>query len=167
VIVKGLASALCVCLLLATGVASAATEMEPRLRKKIEQLMELTGARSVGEQISEAVTDQMVRAMTHASPETPARVFEIVAESSRQILQERSQELFDRLVPLYALYYDESDLDVLIAFYSTPTGRKVIETMPELMRDSMQIGSQWGQSIVPLLQDAIRRRLSQENIVLP
>jgi hypothetical protein len=42
----------------------------------------------------------------------------------------------ETVFPLYDKFYSEQEIKDLIAFYSTPTGQKVIDTMPELMAES-------------------------------
>jgi len=55
--------------------------------------------------------------------------------------------LIEKIVPLYAKYYSLEDLQALNAFYATPAGQKMVAVTPELMKESMQIGQQWGQSV--------------------
>jgi len=66
----------------------------------------------------------------------------------------------ESIYPLYDKFYNEQELQDLIAFYSTPTGQKVIETMPQLLAES-QIAAREKllPQIVPLLQ-----ALSKEEI---
>ncbi|MDE1921036.1 MAG: DUF2059 domain-containing protein [Candidatus Omnitrophica bacterium] len=47
-------------------------------------------------------------------------------------------EIIDRLVPVYARNFTSDDLKAFIAFYSSPEGRKLIHTIPELMKESVQ-----------------------------
>jgi hypothetical protein len=43
---------------------------------------------------------------------------------------------------IYAKYFTEAELADLVAFYDTPTGRKSISVMPDLMREGMQAGAE-------------------------
>lgn len=49
--------------------------------------------------------------------------------------------MHDAFVRIYAKYFNEQELADLIAFYSTPTGRKSVEIMDDLMREGMQAGA--------------------------
>ena len=42
------------------------------------------------------------------------------------------------LYPLYDKFFTENELRDLVTFYRTPTGQKVIDTMPKLFAESMQ-----------------------------
>jgi len=47
-------------------------------------------------------------------------------------------EIIERLLPIYDRNFTSDDLKSFIAFYSSPEGRKLIITIPELMKESVQ-----------------------------
>jgi len=47
-------------------------------------------------------------------------------------------EIIERLLPIYDRNFTSDDLKSFIAFYSSPEGRKLITTIPELMKESVQ-----------------------------
>lgn len=47
-------------------------------------------------------------------------------------------EIIDRLLPIYDRNFTSDDLKTFIAFYDSPEGRKLITTIPELMKESVQ-----------------------------
>jgi len=47
-------------------------------------------------------------------------------------------ELLDLMVPVYQKHFTKADIDAMIAFYSTPTGEKILRDMPAIMQESMQ-----------------------------
>lgn len=49
-------------------------------------------------------------------------------------------DLHDAYVRMYAKYFTEKELEDLLNFYSSPTGRKVMDTLPQITADSMQLG---------------------------
>jgi hypothetical protein len=48
------------------------------------------------------------------------------------------EEMSQAMVPAYQKHFTNGDINNLIAFYSTPTGQKVLEEMPEITSESMQ-----------------------------
>jgi hypothetical protein len=62
------------------------------------------------------------------------------------------QEIKDDYIGLYTDSFTERELHQLIQFYSTPLGRKVIEKMPILMEQSMQLGQKKMMKIMPEIQ---------------
>ncbi len=48
-------------------------------------------------------------------------------------------ELMGEMMPLYAKHFSGDELRGMIAFYRSPLGQKMLQTMPQLMGESMQI----------------------------
>lgn len=53
----------------------------------------------------------------------------------------------DRMVPIYAKYYTQQDMDDLIAFYDTPLGKKLSTVQPQITLESMSVAQQWAAEI--------------------
>jgi hypothetical protein len=47
-------------------------------------------------------------------------------------------EMFDVMISVYQKHWTKGDVDNLVAFYSTPTGKKELAEMPQTMAESMQ-----------------------------
>jgi len=60
-------------------------------------------------------------------------------EESRQELKSmlKTDEIIERLVPIYARYYTENDLKELITFYKSPVGSKHLGLTPKIMEESL------------------------------
>jgi len=72
------------------------------------------------------------------------------------------EEMMQAMVPAYQKHFTKGDMDALIAFYSTPTGQKVLHEMPGLMADSMQV-------VMPFMQQQIEKmtgRLQEEETAM-
>jgi hypothetical protein len=71
------------------------------------------------------------------------------------------QEIKNDYIGLYTDAFTEQELQQLIQFYSTPLGRKVVEKMPVLMEQSMQLGQKKMMNIMPEIQ-ALSEEMIQE-----
>ena len=60
------------------------------------------------------------------------------------------------MVKIYSDAFSASELKELIAFYRTPTGKKTIEKMPQLMAQGGQIGAKRVQDNIGELQQLIK-----------
>lgn len=58
-------------------------------------------------------------------------------------------EMIDEMIPLYARTYTVGELEQVSAFYASPTGKKTLETMPQMMAAGMEIGQR---IVTPRLQ---------------
>jgi hypothetical protein len=47
-------------------------------------------------------------------------------------------EMMEAMVPAYQKHLTKGDIDNLVAFYSTPTGAKLLREMPSMMAEAMQ-----------------------------
>jgi hypothetical protein len=67
-------------------------------------------------------------------------------------------EILDSMVPVYQKHFTKGDIDHLVAFYSTPTGQKVLRELPAITAEAMQ-------SMLPLIQqrmETMTRDLQQQ-----
>jgi uncharacterized protein len=49
------------------------------------------------------------------------------------------EELMAEMAPLYTRHFSAEELRAMTAFYRTPVGAKMLQTMPQIMGESMQI----------------------------
>ena len=84
---------------------------------------------------------------------------DIPDEFWNDFLKEVSSDEFSKLyIPIYAKYYTESDIDELIKSYKTPVGQKTIANTPLIMKESMEVGREWGQNLGKKLIDKINKQ---------
>ena len=53
-------------------------------------------------------------------------------------------ELVQKLIPVYSKHFTEQEIVDLLNFYNTSTGKKMIDKMPVILQESMEIGRKWG-----------------------
>ena len=61
----------------------------------------------------------------------------------------RVDEIIEQLIPLYDKNFTEDQLKAFIAFYSSAEGKKLLETIPVLMRDSVDISAKYFEEKFP------------------
>ena len=59
-------------------------------------------------------------------------------------------DMIDAMVPSYQKHFTKGDMEALTAFYSAPTGQKILREMPAIMADAME-------SMQPILRKSIER----------
>jgi len=67
-------------------------------------------------------------------------------------------EMMDAMVPTYQKHLTKGDVDSLVAFYSSPTGQKLLREMPAMMGEAME-------AMVPVLRksmDKVQERTQQQ-----
>lgn len=114
------------------GAAGAVTSKE----KKVRQLLELTDAKALSDQMLE----QVLQGLDKTSGLPPG-----FGSKFRELAQQ--DDYLSRLVPIYMKHLNEADLDGAIRFYQTPAGKNFIKAQPALLSESMEIGQAWGQDL--------------------
>lgn len=70
----------------------------------------------------------------------------------------RADQVGDELAKRYAAEFTEQELKDLLAFYSTPVGRKSVETEPRVLQESMVYMEEWANK----LSEEVITRFRQE-----
>jgi uncharacterized protein len=67
-------------------------------------------------------------------------------------------EMMQAMVPVYQRHLSKRNVDDLIAFYSSPTGQKMLKEMPGIMAEAMQI-------VMPMMtkqMDAMKQHIDEQ-----
>lgn len=154
--------------LLAFPFTSAADEPTDTYKALVDEILDVTGALKIGEQMADIIIQQMTMAMKAGGTEIPDRALEVIQEEVvATITGEMESGSFNELMyPIYAKYLDENDLKAAIAFYATKEGRKFAEAAPLMAVEGMTVGQNWGAMIGPRIARNVERRLREEGIEL-
>lgn len=136
----------------ATGTAAAISAGQ---RKAAEELLAATDS----EKNLSATIDRLLTAQIEQNPGMKAVEPEMRAYLTKYMSWQAMKE---DMVQLYAREFTEKELKELTKFYQTPTGRKTITKMPQLMQAGMEIGQKRMQEHLPELQQAIAEKLKNQ-----
>jgi uncharacterized protein len=70
-------------------------------------------------------------------------------------------DIIDAMIPVYQKHLTKGDVDVLVAFYSGPTGQKVLKEMPAITSESMQAASGIVQKMVAKAMQRVDDEIAQ------
>ena len=59
-------------------------------------------------------------------------------------------EMMQAMVPAYQKHFTKGDMDALIAFYSAPTGQKVLKELPAVMAEGME-------AMMPIMRQSVEK----------
>jgi hypothetical protein len=147
--------------------ASSASAQEPLTEAKradIMRLVQMTGSGQIGLQMSDAMVQAITDNMKTMRQDIPPRLVEIVREEVMKLIAERIGGLVALIVPVYHQNFTHEDIKGMLQFYGTPLGRKAIQAMPAIMKQSMAAGQAWGESLGPVIQERLRARFAAEGI---
>jgi len=130
--------------------AAAMQGIDPAKAAEIRKMLALTGTVKLMNQMFDQMLDSFKMQNSGASTDFWNRF-------QKEI---NTQELVDKMVPLYDKYYTLDDLKAVNAFYESPAGQRVLASTPQIMRESMQIGQEWGRSVATRLMDELKKEKS-------
>jgi hypothetical protein len=87
------------------------------------------------EQLKAGAEQNFRERVPDATPEQLKQVSTIVDESFSEL---KPDDMLKNLVPIYQKHLTRSDVEALIAFYTSPVGQKLRREQPALMRETMQ-----------------------------
>jgi hypothetical protein len=152
-----------------SGSVAIAGDITPEKKADIEKLMNITGALKIGKQMSEAVVNNMTRAIKASRPDVPERTYTILAEEVNKIIEEQmfvKGGYIEMAILIYDKYFTHEDIKGLLSFYQTELGKKTIKVLPQILQHSWKAGQLWGQALGPLIQERVTKRFKEEGIDL-
>jgi hypothetical protein len=135
----------------------------PATKEDIQKYLEVMHSREMMTKVIDAMTKPMHQ-MMHEQYEKDKDKLPADFETRMNKLMDDTMksfpwdEMLDSMVPIYQKHFTKGDIDHLVAFYSTPTGQKVLRELPAITAESMQ-------SIMPIMQrkiEAMTRDMQQQ-----
>src|ERR1051326_7889744 len=158
------------CLILSLGLASFLSLVAqqnpadaPATQADVERYLEATHMREMMGQMIDAMAkplDKMIHEQYLEHKDVLPRDYEArVTRMMHEMLGQMPwEQIIQATMPAYQKHFTKSDIEALTAFYSTPTGQKILREMPGLMADSME-------AMMPLIQrhvEEVGTRMQQE-----
>jgi uncharacterized protein len=150
--VKIIASLVVGCLL-ATS-AFAGDNPSPARMKAATELLSVMGAQNASQAGIQATLDNLINSRPMMAPYRSV----FMAWAAKYVSW---TELEPQIAALYANAFTTAELEDLIRFYQTPTGRKAAAVMPDLAKQAMLVGSSLAREHTPELQQMIRARAAE------
>ena len=134
----------------------------------IRKLMDMVGVSGLALQMADILTQSTFQAVRAADPGVPERAAEVIQREVRGVMashMEGPKGFVSMIVPIYDKHFTHQEIKDLIAFYGSPTGKKAIAVLPQVMEECATLGQQWGQSLAPELDQRIQAALRKENLI--
>lgn len=137
--------------LIASAPSCAQEKMSVREQKAVE-LMEVMGGDKMFDKVLVATMAQAFETQKRKLDKEDYVKFERYAEAARSATSDLAPDFTKRIAMVYAKHFTADEMDELIAFYSSPIGKKMTKKLPELSADSIEIGMELGEKIVERLE---------------
>lgn len=135
--------------------------IDPAKEADIRKLIDLTGAKSLGEQLMSAGMEQFRASVLDSQPDNPR------AKQFVDAFVARFQEHFDpnslseAVIPIYDKYLTAEDLKGLLEYYSSPLGQRMLKVLPEIAQESQAAGFSLGQKAAQQTMEDLKADFSE------
>jgi hypothetical protein len=123
----------------------AAARIDPAKEADIRQLMDVTGAKDLGQQLMDAGIAQFRASVTESQPDNPRAKQFADAFATRFEKHFDPRSLTETVIPIYDKHLSSEDLKELLAYYQSPFGQRMLKVLPEVAHESQLAGFRLGQ----------------------
>lgn len=150
--------------LVCASLLRAGETIPPAKEADIRKLLEATGSLRIGSIMSQGVVDQMKQTLRQNRPDLSAALIDSLGSDVQKIFVEAISAkggLIDRIVPLYHRQFTHEEIRAILAFYTSPIGKRVSATLPQITQESLAIGQEWEETLTTAIQKRLRERLKE------
>jgi uncharacterized protein len=146
--------ALTACLVFAlTGVAQQSAADAPATKDDVQRYLDVIHSREMITKMMDAMSKPMHQMMHEQYLKDKDKLPADFEEKMNRIMDDYMknlpiEEMLQAMIPAYQKHLTKGDVDGLVAFYSSPTGQKVIQELPAITAEAMQ-------SMIPLMRKQI------------
>ncbi len=126
-----------------TSVAQTSTDDSPATKADVERYFQVVRSHDMMKKLMGSMTQTMHQMMHEQylkhKDELPADYeSKMTAMMDDMFANMPMDEMMQAMVPAYQKHFTKGDMDNLVAFYSTPTGEKVLHELPAIMAEAMR-----------------------------
>jgi hypothetical protein len=135
------------------ALADPATKLDPAKDAAIRHLMEITQTSKMGDTIDVYVTNQVRQVLSQVI--LPDRLTKLMEGFTQKLpVAAPPSAVNDAAVLIYARSFSMEDIQGITQFYESPLGQRVVKALPQVARDSEELGVQMQQKgAMSVLQD--------------
>ena len=133
-------------------------ELSPESMALAMQLVKLSGNTDTFNVLLPNIADQAKNAFIKANPQMQLGIIEVVDRIALTLVNRR-RDLDQALARIWASGFTNEEMQELIDFYSTETGKKFAELHPKLLGVEMATAQQWGRAVSAELTQKVSAEL--------
>lgn len=150
-----------------TGVVSATGAASDQSKEQlIRTLVNLTDKSELQRVFSQQFVDRVSSAVSMFGPALNPQTMQVIQQQTRAVVQEHIEDgdaLYSVLAPVYEKHFNLIELNQLVNFYQSPLGQKLVRVSPQLLTESLDLGQQWGLSLVPEIVQRVQAQLNDQS----
>ncbi len=143
-----------------------ADELTPAKKADILKLLNLNGTEHILDPMSVLVTRSYMQQLRNCAT-CSSKIPEVLRTETLTVLRSHisgPDGLFARQVPIFSKYFTHTEIKQLVAFYSSPIGKKLVEETNPLTSEAIQASQQWLTDVAPEVRQHIDAALTKAGI---
>lgn len=163
---KRVALGLFTCLMFASiGLAQQSPADAPASTEDIQRYLDAVHSREMMQNMLGAITKQMhqmVHEQVLKEKNLPADFETRMDKMMDDFFKDFPYEAIERaMAPVYQKHFTKAEVDALVAFYTAPTGQKILKEMPEVTAEAMQATTGIVQKMLADAQTRLQSEIAQ------
>ncbi len=143
------------------AVAAQAQAPSPAQLKLARQVVEMSAASRVFDAAVPTVFQQVYSTYIQQNPDLSKEIAGVLQNLIPEF-DKRKEEIVGILAQTYAEKFTEAELNDLISFYGSPTGKKLITQGAEIGRDSYGKVQEWSGKVLQQLTDRLKAEMKKK-----
>ena len=140
---------------ISTAVFAQAASDQPATREDVERYLTVMHSREMATKLIDSMAgpmhqmihEQYAKNADKLPPDFEVRMNRMMDDMFKEMPWD---QMIDAMIPSYQKHFTKGDLDALVAFYSTPTGQKILRELPAVTGEAMQ-------AMIPMLQQQMTK----------
>ena len=145
--------------------AAATAQPSPERMKLANELLVANGEASSFDSIIPTIIEQAAGSFVQANPDL-IRDLRDVAKTLVPEFEARKSEITAILARTYAAQFSEAELGELLAFYRSPTGRKLVEQRQELLDEGLKGIQAWSAKFAQEVEGRVRAEMKKRGFTI-
>lgn len=158
---RGVRAAIVAASLVLSGAALAQQKPSPVALKTAGEIVKVTGALDLFAPIVPGVVEQSRQFFVQQNPMITNDVNEVAAQI-RKDYEARISEVHTKVIDIYAANLSEQELKDILAFYSSPAGKKFLVAQPKIVDESLKYAQEWANSlsdeVIGKMREALKKK---------
>jgi uncharacterized protein len=149
---------------------SAAPDTDAPPKEQILKLIDLLRVRNqmkdvmtqLREQVHTGALENLRGRTMKPTPQQMAAVNQSVDEQLDEMERKYTLDrMIEDIIPVYQRHLTRGDLESMITFYSSSSGQKILDELPAMMQETMQVASSHMQPIVEAALDNVDKKIQE------
>ena len=139
---------------------AASTEQIEKLFEVMDIRQQTLAMMGSMQQQMQAITAETIR--TRYPQITPSQMIRLNRISDDTLKNFPVDGMLSDMIPIYQKYLSQADVDAMIVFYSSPTGKKLMQQLPQITQEAMQASYQRMQKQVDAAMERVEEMVKEE-----